>query len=1309
MLKKLLGTAVLLLTLSLTAFGQSGTGSLKGKVLDKETGEPLPFVNVVVELNGVQQAGGSTNLDGEYFIKPLTPGEYTVKASFVGYRPLAVKGVRVGADQIAFADLEMSPSATDLDLDIEIVEFKVPLIEKDNNTAGARITKEELAKMPTRSATGLAETVGGVYSQDDGSGNLNVRGARADANLYFIDGIKVRGSNNLPQSAIEEVNVITGGMPAQYGDATGGVISITTRGPSSEYFGSMEYITSGYRFGEGDKVYGLDRFGYNLLEGTLAGPLMFKKDEEGNKTEEPLLGFFFAGNYTGTQDGRPSMIGHWQMKDDAYQRIREQPLRYAPTGTGAFQNAEYLRMNDFEKVRTSPNRASHSFNLNGKIDVNTGDKTNLTFGGNYEWRRGVAYDTRRALANAHNMPQTTRSDWRVYGRWTHRLVDPYAKKEETSSDITNMYYTLQFDFNQTNFRQWDENFQDDAFQYGYYGQFERQQARTYQFRGVDTVANLSDPNNLLGESGRYVGSGYFQETFTDTLIGFTPSAGNEDLARFTENYYSLFGWQGYDENGSPVFDKELASNPEEGGGSFIWDDQNNSLRFFGAGENFFLRSYNNIRQNGGLVNGDFPDPINNIWESHALRAIGRGGNNVSQNQSNQFRISGTGSVDFKNHNILLGFEFEQRSDRAYTMDPTRLWLIGRQRMNSHLDQLNTENGTVAGVFNDAPIIDYERLNGAPGPYSGEINGDNQSFFDYNVRQSLGLDPDGVDFVDFNSLTPDQLELEYFSTEELLNNGSELVSYFGYDAYGNKVSDNYTVDDFFNATDENGNYTRPVPTFQPIYFAGYIQDKFSFDDLIFNVGVRIDRFDANQQVLQDPYVLFPQVRAGEDETQQLAADMGEYQIPGNIGDDYSVYVDNIENPTQIVGYRSDNTWFNAQGEEISNGNSLVTSTGATAPLLQDKENTSSRDVNSGAFVDYTPQVNFMPRISFSFPISEEAVFFAHYDILTQRPPGGGRLNPVDYFFLEQRSSAQFINNPDLLPETTVDYSVGFKQALTNKSALTIEAFYREMRNQVQVIARQDAYPRTYSTWGNIDFGTVKGFTFTYDLRRLRTDNIKVRLAYTLQFAEGTGSTQSTAANLIRAGKANLRSTLPLNYDQRHTIVANVDYRYGAGKDYNGPIIGEKQILKNTGANLQFNVGSGNPFTRQAFPTGTSLISGGGSGIIDGSVNGSRLPWQFRIDARVDRDIKFKVGPKNKELNLNVYLWVLNVMNQQNILSVYRATGTTSDDGYLDDPRYAQTIASAVDVQAFREQYIMRTNRPTNFVLPRRARLGVILNF
>ena len=120
--------------------------------------------------------------------------------------------------------------------------------------------------------------------------------------------------------------------------------------------------------------------------------------------------------------------------------------------------------------------------------------------------------------------------------------------------------------------------------------------------------------------------------------------------------------------------------------------------------------------------------------------------------------------------------------------------------------------------------------------------------------------------------------------------------------------------------------RLIPAFQPTYVAGFIQDKFAFDDLIFNVGLRVDRYDANQQVLKDRYLLHDAYTVGE---------ATGFSHPASVENDYVVYVDDFTNPTKITGYRSDNIWFDATGNEVDDP-SIITqeSDGNVTPYLKD---------------------------------------------------------------------------------------------------------------------------------------------------------------------------------------------------------------------------------------------------------------------------------------------------------------------------------------------------------------------------------------
>lgn len=1232
---------------SVVSYGQ-GQGTLQGKIKDKETGEPLPFVNVVIEQGGIQKGGASSDFDGNYKIASITPGTYNVRATFVGYKPLQINGVIISANKITFQDLIMESGDVTLD-EVVVLDYAVPLIDKDGGASGATVTRDDIAKMPGRSATSIAQTVGGVFSSE-GSDGLSIRGSRSDANYYFIDGIKVRGSSGLPKSAIEEVSVITGGLPANYGDATGGVISITTRGASKDFFGGIDYLTSGFHFGGDDpykgKNVGLDRYAYNLIEGSLSGPLLMKKDSTGKKVK-PILGFFVSANYTDIYDSRPFFTDQYMIKQDVRDQIIANPLRPTGSGFGAFYNTDFLRMSDFEKVNYRQNARNQTFTGAGKIDVNLGPLVNLTFGGSLDYNNYYGYDFNNMLFNTENNGQISDKTWRVYGRFTQRFAQAKDQGEENSSLIKNAYYTIMVDYSKYRQTAQDANHKANLFNYGYVGMFQTYRERSYEFTTIN------------GSPARV------QNGFRDTLVTFSPYyidpvtgeqiSINDDLASITNQYYQLY------------------PDPE------------------GHYENL-----TQIQSANALRNGDQPTSVYNLW-----RNIGTQYNNYSKVDNSQFRITASGNADIGNHAVSLGFEFERRDDRGFSVSPVGLWTIGRQLANSHTSELDSI-GTYTW-FGSVVSVDYDPLNASPGEYNNFDDVEAQSFFDYNIRKNLGWNTDGVDFLDIDAMNPAFFQLGWFSANELLNNGNNYVSYYGYTYDGVRQKGNVTFEDFFTARDEFGNKTRPIAPFQPIYVAGYIMDKFAFDDLIFNVGLRIDRFDANQNVLKDRYLLYEAKTVKEVDA---SAEFGSAH-PTNMGDDYVVYVNSVENPSAINGYRDGRNWYNAQGVQVADPSVLFGPNGI-APYLVNANAAKEKDSEiPKAFTDYKPQINVMPRVAFSFPISDEALFFAHYDVLTKRPTTGNRLDILDYYFMDVRNVV--VNNPDLMPEKTIDYELGFQQVLTKSSSLKISAFYRELRNQVALINVTGAYPRTYRTFGNLDFGTIKGMTLTYDLRR--TGNLSIRMSYTLQFAEGTGSDANSALNLVNSGQPNLRTIYPFEYDQRHAVTGVVDYRYGEGKDYNGPKIAGKNILENTGINLVANVGSGTPYSAQQYVTPQALLDGGSSASLAGQVNGSRKPGQFRLDAQVDKNFTVKFGKEDKEktANLNVYLQITNLLNTRNILSVYGATGNPDDDGYLSEARYQSAIAQVNSEQSFREYYALKVNNPYNYGLPRTIRLGVKFDF
>lgn len=1231
---------------------QVGSGSLKGKITDKKTGEPLPFVSVVIERNGVQVTGGSSDFDGEYFIKPIDPGTYDVVVAYTGYQPSRQVGVVVSSNIITFLNIGLN-SGIELK-EFEVVQYSVPLIQRDGGASGGTVTREDIAKMPGRSAASIATTVAGASDAGTGGG-ISIRGARTENTYYYIDGVKVPAGagTGLPKSAIEEVQVITGGVPANYGDVTGGLINITTRGPSRNFFGGLEYLTSGYKVGNDiTDIIGLDKFAFNQVEASLSGPILFKKDSLGNK-DKPLIGFFLSGQYTNVVDGAPSYLGDVRVRPEVRDAILAAPGRLVPAGENDYAlnyASDYLRTGDIEELATRQNAGQESYLASGKIDITTTPTINLSIGGSLDYGNRQNFNRNNSLLNAENNIRIKETTWRGFVKFTQRFLNR-TEEEEKRSSIQNAYYSLQLDYSRYQNNVEDYVHGDRLFDYGYVGRFDIYRAPQFEYDG-----NVAW--NQVGER--------------DTLVRFTPGTQNPDLAALNSYYFNALPGEVY-----PV--QELFGAP--------------------AGLTDYVGYYQNFeetRARGVIWNGDRPRGLYDMWNNIGF-IDDPDGAEYRKRQNDQIRFTAIGSADISSHAISVGVEYEQLAQRRYDLAPVGLWTRARQLANSHIQE-----------WQDTAVTNVVQVPGAFPFYFYSRNNDlsRQSTFDRSLREALGLDPNGTDYINVDALDPSVFALDMFSPDELINDGNSLVTYVGYDHLGNRLTSKPSFDGFFTDRDANGNYTRLQAPFEPIYMAGYVMDKFAFDDIIFNVGVRVDRYDANQNVLTDPYLWQEAYTAG---AQVPNADIANLlaQRPDNIGDDFVVYVNSLDNPSAIKGYRNGDQWYSPTGVELNDRGSSVQEAGQIVPYLvsgSESGDLPGSSLRASAFSDYEPQVNIMPRVAFSFPISDEAVFFAHYDVLTQRPNAvQSRADLTAYAY--HRNTQITLTNPDLKPTKTIDYELGFQQVLSKSSSLKLSAFYRELRDQIQIVMRNNAWPRTYRTYENLDFGTVKGFTASFDLRR--TGNVWMRASYTLQFADGTGSGPNTGLSLVNSGQANLRTIVPLDFDQRHRFQTTFDFRYGGGKDYNGPVLFGAPILQRTGVNVVSILGSGTPYSRSSQVVNEAV--GNTNYRLDGTLNGARLPWQFTTDLQLDRDIPLKFGgeegDKAKSANLNIYLLVTNVFNTENIVDVFRYTGSPNNDGYL----AGFTNRSQIDPDAFRDLYAIKVNDPGNYGAPRTIRLGVRFDF
>lgn len=203
-----------------------GLGEIRGRVFGPD-GAPVPSANVTTMLNETL-FGTVTDLEGRFVLKPLPPGRYGLKVTFVGYSDIDLAAVEVLADRATYLrDLRMTIPTMKV---FEKVEYVRELITIDDPSRMSLLA-EDIAKLATVKdpIKFMGSQFPGVTPALNGDG-LYFRGSRSENMVSFIDGVKISGGvPRVPPSAISSVQVYTGGLPARYGDVTGGVIVIETK------------------------------------------------------------------------------------------------------------------------------------------------------------------------------------------------------------------------------------------------------------------------------------------------------------------------------------------------------------------------------------------------------------------------------------------------------------------------------------------------------------------------------------------------------------------------------------------------------------------------------------------------------------------------------------------------------------------------------------------------------------------------------------------------------------------------------------------------------------------------------------------------------------------------------------------------------------------------------------------------------------------------------------------------------------------------------------------------------------------------
>ena len=309
-------------------------------------------------------------------------------------------------------------------------------------------------------------------------------------------------------------------------------------------------------------------------------------------------------------------------------------------------------------------------------------------------------------------------------------------------------------------------------------------------------------------------------------------------------------------------------------------------------------------------------------------------------------------------------------------------------------------------------------------------------------------------------------------------------------------------------------------------------------------------------------------------------------------------------------------------------------------------------------DTTVKAAISPRLGVAYPIEDKAAIHFAYGHFRQFPSVSTMFTNSDYDILArlQAGSVSYgvLGNPDVKPETTVQYEVGYKQVINSDLGFDLTVFYKDIRDLLGVEFISTYTGAEYTRLTNVDFGNTTGVTLAIDHRKVGP--LALSLDYTWQQAMGNASDPSETANRAAAGEDPRPRLVPFSWDQRHTV--NLTASLNRPGSYSLSAVAK--------------VAGGQRYTPQsenAFGFGAATNSG-------------RKPAAILVDVRGEK----MVGPRGQG---GIFLRVFNLFDARYFNGpVYATTGSP----YF--ARYPQTPGELVS-QA----------DPTRLYQPRRLEFGV----
>ncbi len=340
------------------------TGRVKGKIINKKTKEAVPFA--VVQIDGTTM-GAQADPNGEFLIINVPPGMYSITANLTGWTPVRTEQVEVRVDATVTVDFAMEESIVETEAQIVIAERDLLRVTETANLR--QITAENIKNMPVATVADLLKAQVGVVER---FGQIHIRGGRSNEVTYVVDGVAVKDplggrgavdqAMNISNNVVEDLQIIKGGFDAEYGNATSGIINITTKAGSDVTKAEMEYFTDDF----GTGILNKNSNNYDRGEFNLSGP-----DPILANRLLPKLGinWFTDKVFYSVQAAAEKTDGYISYKD-----------YFTPTTQRSFKSRSILGLFDLQDRMQN----SYEAQVNVRVEASANIRLNLRFRGSWD-------------------------------------------------------------------------------------------------------------------------------------------------------------------------------------------------------------------------------------------------------------------------------------------------------------------------------------------------------------------------------------------------------------------------------------------------------------------------------------------------------------------------------------------------------------------------------------------------------------------------------------------------------------------------------------------------------------------------------------------------------------------------------------------------------------------------------------------------------------------------------------------------------------------------------------------------------------